>query len=337
MPLAISSGDPAGVGPDLCLLAFAQLQRLGLSQHLVVLASPELLRQRAASLGLPVAFSLYPDRHADKLCVFAVDLQAQVSAGRADPANNAYTFELLHQGHQLASQPGWALVTNPVNKELLNRYRAFRGHTEYLQNLCGCKRVLMLLASEASQPPLRVALLSTHIPLSQVASFVRQDDLELSLNILHQQLRQLWAINAPRIKVAGLNPHAGDSGLLGREELEIISPAIAKARSQGINVVGPLSADSLFHQDNLANTDAFLVMYHDQGLPVLKHYAWHSAINITLGLPYLRVSVDHGTAYELAGSNRIDSNSFVEAIKFADKILAKTHCPRSSVDRATSS
>ena len=317
MKVAVSSGDPAGVGPDLCLLAFQELRELIALEDLLVLADPDLLRARAQALGLQVPIAIYPDIRPDSLNVLALPLAAEVLAGAGSAAHSAYVFALLDQGHELAAGGGYALVTNPVNKYLLNQHRPFTGHTEYLQDLCGCERVVMLLAAEERDPPLRVALLTTHIGIREVAAAVQQPDIERVLAILAEQLSAIWGIERPRIKVTGLNPHAGEEGLLGREEIDAISPAIAKARARGMQVSGPFSADSLFVVDNFADTDAFLAMYHDQGLTVLKHYSFNQAINVTLGLPYLRVSVDHGTAYAIAGSGKVNCASYIAAVRFA--------------------
>ena len=317
MKVVVSSGDPAGVGPDLCLLGFEALRELIALEDLLVLADPSLLRQRAQALGLQVPIAVYPDVRCDSLNVIAVPLAVAARAGVADAANSAYVFELLDKGHELAAGGGYALVTNPVNKYLLNQHRPFTGHTEYLQELCGCERVVMLLTAEGREPPLRVALLTTHIGIAHVAAAVQQLDIEQALAILAQQLQSIWGIAAPRIKVAALNPHGGEGGLLGREEIEVIQPAVANVRARGLDVSGPFSADSLFGVDNIAATDAFLAMYHDQGLTVLKHYSFNSAINVTLGLPYLRTSVDHGTAYDIAGSAQVNCDSYLAAVRFA--------------------
>ena len=299
------------------MLAFEPLRKLIALKGLLVLADPDLLRARAQALGLQVPIAIYPDIRSDSLNVLAVPLAVEALAGVADAAHSAYTFALLDKGHELAAGGGYTLVTNPVNKYLLNQHRPFTGHTEYLQDLCGCERVVMLLTAEDRDPPLRVALLTTHIGIAEVAAAVQQPDIERVLAILAEQLPAIWGIARPRIKVTGLNPHAGENGLLGREEIDAIRPAINNARAHGLQVSGPFSADSLFVADNFADTDAFLAMYHDQGLTVLKHYSFNQAINVTLGLPYLRVSVDHGTAYAIAGSTRVNCASYIAAVRFA--------------------
>ena len=317
MKLIISSGDPAGVGLDLCLLGFAQAQTICPPEDMLVLADPDALAERMQALGLQLPIKLYPETDSHSLNVLAIKLGARVRAGQPEASHAPYVFELLDRAHELAGQPNHALLTNPVNKHLLNQHRSFSGHTEYFQQLCGCERVVMLLAAEQRQPPLRVALLTTHLPLRAVADQVRAADIEQLLIVLNIGLRQLWRQERPKIKVAGLNPHAGEHGLLGHEEVTEIAPAIARARARGIDVSGPHSADSMFTAANIAATDAFVVMYHDQGLTVLKHYGFHNAINVTLGLPYLRVSVDHGTAYDLAATGKVDCGSYLAALRFA--------------------
>ncbi len=313
--LAITCGEPAGIGPDLCLQ---------LAQHdlpLIVLADKTLLQQRAKQLGLA---ALLRDYHAGQplkqgaLNVLHVPLASPVVAGKLDAANAPYVLEMLRraaQGCQSGEFSG--MVTAPVHKGVINDAGIpFTGHTEFLAELTHTPRVVMMLAGGG----MRVALATTHLPLREVAETITLSLLEDILRILDRDLKKRFGIAQPRILVAGLNPHAGEGGHLGREEIEVIMPVLDELRAEGINVSEPLPADTLFAAHRLKECDAVLAMYHDQGLPVLKHASFGAGVNITLGLPIIRTSVDHGTALELAGTGKADAGSLLEAIKVAEEM-----------------
>jgi len=312
--IAVTSGEPAGIGPDICLA----LAHRGLRCRAVVLADRELLAARAAQLGLAVCLREFdPARAAaaDELEVLHVPLAAPVTAGRLDPANSTYVLALLDRAAAGCMNAGFAaMVTAPVHKGTINDAGiAFTGHTEYLARLTSTARVVMMLAGGG----LRVALATTHLALAEVAGAVTRESLEASLRILHRALQQRFGIAAPRILVAGMNPHGGESGHLGREEIEVISPVLNKLRQEGMRLDGPLPADTLFTPRVLAGGDCVLAMYHDQGLPVLKYASFGKGVNVTLGLPIVRTSVDHGTALELAGTGKADAGSLAAAIEMA--------------------
>jgi len=319
--LALTPGEPAGLGPDLCVRLAQQPQ----SQQLVAVADPQLLQQRAALLGLPLrllpfdpALPLTPSAPGE-LLIDAVSLRAPVQCGQLNPANAAYVLETLeHAARGCLSGRFAALVTAPVHKGVINDAGIpFSGHTEFLQQLCGVDEVVMMLATAG----LRVALVTTHLPLSAVPAAITRDRIERISRILDHDLRCRFGLPAPRILVCGLNPHAGEGGHLGREEIEVIEPALAGLRREGIDLVGPLPADTLFTPHTLQGADAVLAMYHDQGLPVLKHLGFGAAVNITLGMPMIRTSVDHGTALDLAGSGRGDLGSLQTAIACAAEMV----------------
>lgn len=325
-PLLITPGEPAGVGPDLVLLLAAQEQ----NGDWVLVADPQLLSERARLLGLKVGIQevsedqlrqgQLPAIQPGCLRVWPVSLAAQVVVGQVNPANADYVLETLEKATSACIQ-GWAkaLVTGPVHKGVINQAgKAFTGHTEFLQERCGCERVVMLLATQE----LRVALVTTHLPLQDVAQAITPERLEQVLNILHREMQKRFGFASPRILVCGLNPHAGEGGHLGREELEIIEPTLDKLRQQqAMQLLGPWPADTLFTEKNLAQGDVVLAMYHDQGLPVLKYQGFGRAANITLGLPILRTSVDHGTALDLAGTGQVNTGSLVTALYYADQLL----------------
>ncbi len=315
--LALTPGEPAGIGPDLCILLAQQAQ----AEELVVIADPDLLLARAAELGLPLKILPFTRDQpsiptpAGQLRVLPVALRSPVHSGRLDPANAAYVLETLDAaiaGCRDGSFDG--LVTGPVHKGVINDAGIpFSGHTEYLAEQTGSAQVVMMLAA----PGLRVALATTHLPLRAVSDAITGEGLQQVLRVLHQDLRTRFGIASPRILVCGLNPHAGEAGHLGREEIEIIAPALEALRTEGLQLYGPLPADTLFTPRYLDQADAVLAMYHDQGLPVLKHHGFGAAVNITLGLPIIRTSVDHGTALELAGSGRAEVGSLRAAIDTA--------------------
>jgi len=319
--IALTPGEPAGIGPDLCLM----LAQQELAIELVVICDPELLQQRAAMLGLSFRSRIFdshkaPQRStAGEICILPIATGAPVQCGVLDSRNAHYVLETLD--HAIAGcQSGifTALVTGPVHKGIINDAGiAFSGHTEYLAEATGSGTVVMLLATDE----LRVALVTTHVPLQDVSALITAERLQRIIRTLHAGLQQRLGITQPRIKVCGLNPHAGENGHLGREEIETIIPTLQVLRDEGIDLEGPLPADTLFNIHSIAGSDAILAMYHDQGLPVLKHSGFGRAVNITLGLPLVRTSVDHGTALDLAGTGRADTGSLQAAIKYAAKMV----------------
>ena len=315
--IALTSGEPAGIGVDLCI----QLaQHPTLECEIVVLADVELLEQRAKQLHLPISIRLY-DPHlpavsnvAGELCVLPISLAHSAQAGILNKANSGYVLALLDRATQgCISGEFSAMVTAPVHKGIINEAGIpFTGHTEYIANITQGHPVMML-ATEG----LRVALVTTHLPLSEVSEAITPDTLESVIRILHHDLITRFGISQPTILVCGLNPHAGENGYLGREEIDVIDPVLEKLRAEGMNLQGALPADSLFTPKYLNDADAVLAMYHDQGLPVLKYKGFGNAVNITLGLPIIRTSVDHGTALDIAGSGRSDIGSLQYAVKTA--------------------
>jgi 4-hydroxythreonine-4-phosphate dehydrogenase len=326
--IAVTAGEPAGIGPDLCL-ALAQAD---LPCELVVLGSRALLTERARMLGLRVELRAYlPGGHGPRtpgappvLDVFDVPLSVPCVAGRLDTGNAPHVLALLDRAVAGAAQGEFAaMVTAPVQKSVINDAGvAFTGHTEYLAERTNAPLPVMLLAAGT----LRVALATTHLPLRAVGDAIKPALLDATLRIVHDDVRRLWGISRPRIAVCGLNPHAGEGGHLGHEDRDIIAPAIARARAAGLLVDGPLPADTVFVPRNLSNYDVVLAMYHDQGLPVLKHAGFGHAVNVTLGLPIVRTSVDHGTALDLAGTGRADAGSLLAAVRLA--IEFARHGPR---------
>ena len=324
--LALTPGEPAGIGPDLCA-QLAQSPPAGV--ELIAYCDSDLLKERAASLGLPLR--LEPPRANPRPCArgelraVPVELAAAARPGELNPANSAYVLECLRTAvrHVLDGHAD-ALVTGPVHKAVINQAgHPFSGHTEFLADLCGRETSVMMLAT----PGLRVALATTHLPLREVSAAITRERLLEVLTILERDLRDRFGIERPRILVCGLNPHAGESGELGAEEIETIEPALAELRSRGMNLVGPLPADTLFTPRLLDTADAVLGMYHDQGLPVLKFKGFGNAVNITLGLPIIRTSVDHGTALDLAGSGKADLGSLRCAIEAALEMLRAGNSP----------
>jgi 4-hydroxythreonine-4-phosphate dehydrogenase len=323
--LAITPGEPAGIGPDLCV----QLAQQDLDMAIIAIGSAELLAARAEQLKLPLNILPLDDLAAAEqwstphrgayLPVVDVPLAAPVVCGQLNVANAAYvlqTLDIAVQGCQCGAFD--ALVTGPVHKGIINQAGiAFSGHTEYLAEHSAGHPVMML-ATEG----LRVALVTTHLPLKAVPAAITRERLTDVLQVLLEDLQFKLGISTPRILVCGLNPHAGEDGHLGREEVEVINPLLQEFRDQGHDVQGPFSADTLFTEDNLQRADAVLAMYHDQGLPVLKHMGFGEAVNITLGLPFIRTSVDHGTALELAGSGRARVDSLRYALQVADDMVS---------------
>ncbi len=316
--VALTAGEPAGIGPDLCALLAGER----FPGRLVVIGDPDVIRARARSRGLALDIPPYPGRErAPALSVLAVAAAASVRAGVLDAANGRHVVSLIDRALEgcLAGEFD-AMATAPVQKSTINDAGiAFSGHTEYLAQRCGVERVVMLLTGGG----LRVALATTHIPLSAVPRAITTAGLIQVLRILDADLRRRFGIERPRILVAGLNPHAGESGYLGGEEIETIAPAIEALAAEGLAVSGPYPADTLFTPRMLAGADATLAMFHDQGLPVLKHAAFGAAVNVTLGLPVIRTSVDHGTALDRAGSGEVDAGSLRAAIELAFELAAR--------------
>jgi len=314
--LAVTPGEPAGVGPDLVVRLAQEPQEA----QLVAVADPGLLGARADRLGLQLrCVDFEPaNRPAPSppgtLVVLPVPLRAAAAPGRLDTRNAAYVLETLGTACDgCLSGTFDALVTGPVHKGVINDAGLrFTGHTELLAERCGAEPVMMLAA-----PGLRVALATTHLPLAQVSATITTSHLQRVIEILHGDLGARFGLANPRILVCGLNPHAGEGGHLGREEIDIIEPVLARLRERGWDLVGPIPADTAFVPERLAGVDVVLAMYHDQGLPVLKHLGFGQAVNITLGLPIIRTSVDHGTALDLAGTNRADLGSLRSAVAAA--------------------
>ena len=325
MKIAITPGEPSGIGPDICI----QLAQQAHVHQLVFVCDPSVLAARADQLNLPLKIIHYKEIEAEAdmgaeadacsepgvACVLPIDANAPVMPGELNTANAQYVLDTLRRSITGCLKGEFtALVTGPVHKGVINDAGiAFSGHTEFLQKLTNVPRVVMMLASDK----MRVALATTHVPLSQVSSLITDRRLEQVLTILHKDLVNKFGILNPRILVAGLNPHAGESGHMGREELDIMEPLLERLRDKGMDLVGPLPADTLFTPKLLDQADAVLAMYHDQGLPVLKYQGFGRAANITLGLPMIRTSVDHGTALDLAGTGKADSGSLNTALECA--------------------
>ncbi len=317
--IVFTTGEPAGIGPDLAILL---AQRNSTNAEIIAIADEALLSNRANQLGLPFKARLfksedYSPSTAGELRVLPVPLNSSCTAGVLDPANAGYvlkTLEIAVDGCLTGEFD--AMVTGPLHKGVINDagYK-FTGHTEFLAKRSNAYPVMMLVTDA-----LRVALATTHLPLSSVSSAITDSLLTSVIQVLHHDLRHVFSIKQPKILVCGLNPHAGENGHLGCEEIEIIQPCLESMRKQGIDVVGPLPADTLFTPHHLNSADAVLAMYHDQGLPVLKYAGFGEAVNITLGLPIIRTSVDHGTALDLAGTGNINDGSLNAALKLAIKL-----------------
>ncbi len=313
--LALTAGEPAGIGPDICL----QIAQQSLPCKLVVIADRELLQSRAAQLNIPVTLddvtAATPVPHqSGRLQIVHQPVAQSVSPGALNAANAAYVLNTLEHAVEGCFRNRYdAMVTAPVHKGVINDAGiAFTGHTEYLAALTGGETVMMLVGGG-----MRVALATTHLPLRDVPAAITVKNLESKLRIMHHDLTRRFGIVRPHIAVAGLNPHAGESGHLGREEIDVIIPALEKLRQTGLLLSGPLPADTLFNPSQLKRYDAIFAMYHDQGLPVLKHASFGEGVNVTLGLPIIRTSVDHGTALGLAGTGNADAGSLLSAIEMA--------------------
>ncbi|WP_323084099.1 4-hydroxythreonine-4-phosphate dehydrogenase PdxA [Providencia alcalifaciens] len=321
-PIVITPGEPAGVGPDLLI----QLAQQAWPVELVACADPDLLLQRAKILNLPLTLREYDAKQpqtsvAGQLSIVPVSLSAPAEAGKLDVRNGEYVTETLARACDGCLNGEFsAIVTGPVHKGIINDAGIpFSGHTEFFADRSHCDRVVMMLATQE----LRVALATTHLPLKDVSEAITQQSLHEVIAILHHDLQTKFGIENPHIYVCGLNPHAGEGGHMGMEEIKTIIPALETLRKQGITLIGPLPADTLFQPKYLTDADAVLAMYHDQGLPVLKYQGFGRAVNITLGLPFIRTSVDHGTALELAGTGQADAGSFITALKLAIQMTQK--------------
>lgn len=322
--IVITPGEPAGIGPELVV----QLAQRDWPMELVICADPQLLTDRALALGLSLTLLPYdanqpaqPQR-ARTLTVLPVALRAAVVPGQLSVANGGYVVDTLARACDGCLNGEFAaLVTGPVHKGVINDAGVpFTGHTEFFEERSGAPKVVMMLATEA----LRVALATTHLPLRDVADAITPALLRDVITILYRDLQNKFGIAHPHVLVCGLNPHAGEGGHMGSEEIEIITPLLEELRAQGMNLSGPLPADTLFQPKYLDRADAVLAMYHDQGLPVLKYQGFGRGVNITLGLPFIRTSVDHGTALELAGQGKADVGSFITALNLAIKMITNT-------------
>jgi 4-hydroxythreonine-4-phosphate dehydrogenase len=325
--LAITSGEPAGIGPELCAMLAVRHAEQHFAARLVVLGDQTLLAARAERIGLAPRYAAYdPASFAPAGGVVEVwhqPLAAPVTPGRPDPTNAHSVLSLLAHGCDACATGAFAaLVTAPVQKSvMLDAGIPFTGHTEFFAARTHTPRVVMMLVSDAGRTPLRVALVTTHLPLREVADAITREAVAQTLAIVQRDLTQTFGLRAPRIAVCGLNPHAGESGHLGREDADIVAPAIAAARAGGIDVHGPLPADTVFVPTHARDFDAIVAMYHDQGLPVLKAASFGHGVNVTLGLPFVRTSVDHGTALDLAAdparARSADVGSLVAAVELA--------------------
>ncbi|WP_089140054.1 4-hydroxythreonine-4-phosphate dehydrogenase PdxA [Vibrio rumoiensis] len=326
--LVITAGEPAGIGPDLVLA----LSQYDWPHQLIICADKEMLAERAHQLGIEVQVLDYDSalpaqvQQKGQLYVEHIAVSQPVVAGQLNEANGHYVLQTLERACQGSMSGEFdAIVTGPVHKGVINRAGvAFSGHTEFFAERSNTPLVVMMLATEG----LRVALVTTHIPLAYVSQAVTAERLESIIRILHADLVNKFGIDKPNIYVCGLNPHAGEDGCLGREEIETITPTLDKMRQQdGMDLVGPLPADTIFNQKYLEKADTVLAMYHDQGLPVLKYKGFGNSVNITLGLPFIRTSVDHGTALDLAGTGNADIGSFLTAITHALQLVESSKQP----------
>ncbi len=318
--IALTTGEPAGIGPDLSLLISLQSHR----DQIIAIGDPELLDSRATQLGIKLRLIEYdPSRvvepsMAGTLQVLPVATHSSVIPGQLNHDNARYVLATLDHAIEGCQQGRFnAMVTAPLHKGIINDAGiSFSGHTEYLEQACGSEQTVMMLCNR----DLRVALVTTHLPLKEVSSQITPERLRRVIQVLHDDLRHYFAVSEPRILVCGLNPHAGEGGHLGREEIDTIIPVLDSLRAQGMQLIGPLPADTAFTPEQLQQGDVVLSMFHDQGLPVLKAQGFGEAVNITLGLPIVRTSVDHGTALELAGSGKASAGSLLTALRYATEM-----------------
>jgi len=318
--IAVSSGDPAGIGPDICIKAFGQKKSYDFIP--VIFGDKEIFKARADSLGIDVDIKIYKDKEKlsnNSLWIANQSCDVSVEPGKPDPDCANFIISIFRQAvERTLSKEFEAVVTCPINKEVINKGGIeFTGHTEELAKISNTLSVVMMLVSEK----LKVALATTHLPLREIPKKITKDHISETLLIIDRELKSKWKIKNPFIKVLGLNPHAGDGGFIGSEDQEILIPVIEKLNSLGLNITGPHSADTAFiDKENHIKEDVILAMYHDQGLPVIKTLGFGNIINVTLGLPFIRTSVDHGTAYDTAGSVDVNETSLVEAAKLAASI-----------------
>lgn len=310
--IALSPGDPAGIGPEICLKSLYDNSENLCNFELI--GDIDFYKKLSKDLNLDLSFQNIFKRE-DFVTVKNISLDSEVTFGMPNVSNSKYTLDVLMTGSLGCLNKEYsALVTGPINKKIINDYGfEFSGHTEFLADISNTKNVVMLLANSK----LKVALLTTHLPLSKVSESITSKKIIETTKILNDSLKKLWNIKNPKISILGLNPHAGEGGFLGNEEIEIIEPAIRTLHQENLEIDGPISADTAFLEEKLNKYDAYLAMFHDQGLPVLKSMGFGDSVNITLGLPFTRISVDHGTAYELAGKNKADPSSFKKSMELA--------------------
>ena len=323
--IAVSSGDPAGIGPDICIKAFGNKKIL--SYKPIVFGNIDLFVERAKQINQEINIREYKGEEEDSISndfLWMVDMPigVDISSSKPNPKSAEYIINIFEESvNKTISKEFDAIVTCPINKEIINEGGIpFTGHTEELAKLGKTNKVVMMLANQK----IKVALASTHIPLNEVSDFINKGHIVEVVEIIHTSLRDYWNANDPLIKVLGINPHAGDGGYIGKEEKEVISPALQNLKEKGINTIGPISADTAFiEKDGTKKADAFLAMFHDQGLPVIKTMGFGETVNITLGLPFIRTSVDHGTAYDKAGLGSADESSLIAAMEMAFSMSKK--------------
>ena len=323
--IAVSSGDPAGIGPDICIKAFGNKKIL--SYKPIVFGNIDLFIERAKQINQEIDIREYKGEEEDSISndfLWMVDMPigVDISSSKPNPKSAEYIINIFEESvNKTISKEFDAIVTCPINKEIINEGGIpFTGHTEELAKLGKTNKVVMMLANQK----IKVALASTHIPLNEVSDFINKGHIEEVVEIIHTSLRDYWNANDPLIKVLGINPHAGDGGYIGKEEKEVISPALQNLKEKGLNTIGPISADTAFiEKDGTKKADAFLAMFHDQGLPVIKTMGFGETVNITLGLPFIRTSVDHGTAYDKAGLGSADESSLIAAMEMAFSMSKK--------------
>jgi 4-hydroxythreonine-4-phosphate dehydrogenase len=322
--IAVSSGDPAGIGPDICIKAFGN--KKDLIYKPIVFGNLDLFEERAAQIDQEIAIKEYRGEDEDSLSsdflwIVNKPIGTEISAGKPDPKSAEYIINIFEESvKKTISNEFNAIVTCPINKEVINEGGIpFTGHTEELARLSKSKKVVMMLANQK----IKIALASTHIPLSAVSDFINKSHLEEVVKIIYKSLKDYWNKDEPLIKVLGINPHASDGGYIGNEENEVIIPALQNLKEKGIDTIGPISADTAFIEKEGEKADVFLAMFHDQGLPVIKTMGFGETVNITLGLPFIRTSVDHGTAYDKAGLGNADESSLVAAMDMAFSMSTK--------------
>ncbi len=326
--IVISSGEPAGIGPDIVIQALQH----PISGRLAVTGDPDLIQQRSTQLGIDTEISLVDDQSSidshepGRIQVIPVALSAPVTAGELNPDNSRYVIDCIDQAVDLCQVHCFqGMVTAPVHKGVINDGGIrFSGHTEWIAERTRCAQPVMMLASDS----LRVCLATTHLPLHQVPQNITRHGIKAVIEVMHSGISTLYGIPAPVIGVCGLNPHAGEGGHLGTEETTIIEPVLNRLRRKGLNLVGPLPADTIFTRQVSSALDGVLAMYHDQGLPVIKHSGFGTVVNITLGLPIIRTSVDHGTALDLAGTGTASETSLLSAINLALKFAGQAQARR---------